>query len=248
MTHEFEVRADIELAATPEQVWEAIATGPGVDSWFMGHTEIEPGQGGATRFTQFGQTQPGQVTAWEPAKHFSFRSEDPEGTFMAFDYLIEGREGGSTVLRFVHSGILGDDWEEQYDALNEGDRMYLQKLAAYVKRFSGRTSRFSLLLPSSPVTDLAKVEQAFRAAFSLTGPVTEGTPARLAVADLPADEGTVEFVNIPRSLGVCTADGLYTLAYGYGNMAFVSYHDFSDTADQKATEQAWQNWLSTTFA
>ena len=32
---------------------------------------------------------------------------------MAFEYLIEGRDGGSTVLRLVHSGMLGDDWEDR---------------------------------------------------------------------------------------------------------------------------------------
>ena len=31
MAHPFEVRKDIEVDATPEQVWEAIATGPGID-------------------------------------------------------------------------------------------------------------------------------------------------------------------------------------------------------------------------
>jgi uncharacterized protein YndB with AHSA1/START domain len=34
--HEFEIREEIALDATPEQVWEAIASGPGMDSWFMG--------------------------------------------------------------------------------------------------------------------------------------------------------------------------------------------------------------------
>ncbi|WP_143737006.1 SRPBCC domain-containing protein [Microbispora sp. GKU 823] len=47
MPHEFELHKEIELDATPEQVWEAIATGPGVDSWFMGRTEIEPVEGAA---------------------------------------------------------------------------------------------------------------------------------------------------------------------------------------------------------
>ena len=36
MGHEFEADKRAELDATPEQVWEAIATGPGIDSWFMG--------------------------------------------------------------------------------------------------------------------------------------------------------------------------------------------------------------------
>ena len=35
--------------ATPEEVWQAIATGPGIDSWFMGRNEVEPGEGGRPR-------------------------------------------------------------------------------------------------------------------------------------------------------------------------------------------------------
>ena len=42
MGHEFELRKEITLAASPEQVWDAIATGPGMDAWFMGRNEIEP--------------------------------------------------------------------------------------------------------------------------------------------------------------------------------------------------------------
>ena len=44
----------IELDATPEQVWEAIATSGGIDSWFMGRNEVDPGAGGAVR-TAFGE-------------------------------------------------------------------------------------------------------------------------------------------------------------------------------------------------
>src|SRR5437870_13125684 len=36
MAHRFEITKDLEVGATPEEVWEAIATGPGMDSWFMG--------------------------------------------------------------------------------------------------------------------------------------------------------------------------------------------------------------------
>jgi hypothetical protein len=46
MAHEFELHKEIELDATPEQVWEAIATGPGIDSWFMDRNQVEPCQGG----------------------------------------------------------------------------------------------------------------------------------------------------------------------------------------------------------
>ena len=34
MTREFEIKKEVEVDGTPEQVWDAIATGPGIDSWF----------------------------------------------------------------------------------------------------------------------------------------------------------------------------------------------------------------------
>jgi hypothetical protein len=59
------------------------------------------------------------VTAWEPPRRFAFRTggqQDQQG-FMAFEWLVEGRGDGTTVLRLVQSGVLGDDWEAEYDAL-----------------------------------------------------------------------------------------------------------------------------------
>jgi uncharacterized protein YndB with AHSA1/START domain len=170
MTHEFEVREEIELAATPEQVWDAITTGPGVDSWLMGSTRIEAGVGGRTSMTMMGFTQHGTVTAWEPGKQFAFREDvAPDGTFMAVEYLIEGRDGGSTVLRFVHSGLLGDDWQDQYDGLSIGDRMYLCKLAAFLKHFGGRVSAHNMFAVGPQVADTARVWPAFGQACGLTG-------------------------------------------------------------------------------
>jgi uncharacterized protein YndB with AHSA1/START domain len=34
------VQVELEVAGTPEAVWQAIATGPGISSWFV-PTEIE---------------------------------------------------------------------------------------------------------------------------------------------------------------------------------------------------------------
>ncbi|MET7528070.1 hypothetical protein ABZS62_38215, partial [Streptomyces sp900116325] len=47
MTHPFEIGQETTLPASPEEVWEAITTGPGIDSWFMGRNEVEPREGGA---------------------------------------------------------------------------------------------------------------------------------------------------------------------------------------------------------
>ena len=56
MGREFELTDFAEVDATPEQLWEAIATGPGIDSWFMGRNQVDPGEGGRTRLTMGGHT------------------------------------------------------------------------------------------------------------------------------------------------------------------------------------------------
>jgi uncharacterized protein YndB with AHSA1/START domain len=252
MSHDFEITDEITVDATPEQVWEAIATGPGVDSWFMGRTEIEPREGGTNSLDMtdaMGFVQKSTITAWEPGKRLAFREDSPDGTFTAFEYLLEGRDGGSTSLRFVHSGILGDDWEEQYDGLKAGDRMYLHQLATYLKYFPGRHATRNLFLVGPAVPDTERVWSRFAAALSLTGEITQGAPVRLAVPGLPATDGVVEFLGKPHFVGVRTRHGMHLLVKGYRDTLVVGYHGFSDgdddeDEDEKEIESAWRSWLA----
>jgi hypothetical protein len=64
--------------------------------------------------------------------------ESPDGTFNALDYAIEGRDGGTAHVRYVHSGILADGWEDQYDAIDGHTDFYLHTLAQYLEHFNGR--------------------------------------------------------------------------------------------------------------
>jgi uncharacterized protein YndB with AHSA1/START domain len=244
MPHEFEVREELPLSATPEQVWEAIATGPGIDSWFLGHSEIEPREGGRGSMTMGEHTTHSTVTAWDPPHRLAYRSDDnPDGTFMAFEYLIEGRAGGSTVLRFVHSGMLGDDWEAEYDALSKGDRMYLLHLAAYLRHFPGRTATHSMFLPGPQIADGQRVWAAFAEALGGKGTPAEGDEVRIEIDGLPPVEGVVEYAGPPTYLIVRTPDGLYTFMHGYLDTVVVELHAFSAGIDTQATESAWQSWL-----
>jgi uncharacterized protein YndB with AHSA1/START domain len=251
MPHEFEVREEITLDATPEQVWEAIATGPGIDSWFMGRNEIEPRLGGKVTMSLPGFSMESRVTAWEPGRRLATRGEEnPDGTFMAFEYLIEGREGGSTVLRFVHNGFLGDDWEAEYDALKVGDRMYLLKLAQYVKYFPGRTATYAMFAPGPQVPVSDRVWSAYASALGLSdiGTVAEGDRVRIAIDGLPPTDGVVAFVNLPIYLGVRTDDGLYTFMHGFQDGTVVEHHNFSKDVDSKQIEQSWQSWIERSLA
>ena len=140
MGHPFEQRSHSEVPASPDEVWAAIASGPGINSWFMGHSEVQPGAGGTVR-TVFGEYAPElDVTTWDPARRFAYRSgEAPDGRFIAYEFLIEARAGGSTVLRTVTSGFLpGDDWADEFEAMTLGGAMYFRTLVEYLTYFAGR--------------------------------------------------------------------------------------------------------------
>ena len=71
------VQVEVEVPGTPDEVWEAIATGRGISSWFV-PTEVEEGDDGTPGrvVSHFG---PGMdsladVTAWEPPRRFAGRA------------------------------------------------------------------------------------------------------------------------------------------------------------------------------
>jgi uncharacterized protein YndB with AHSA1/START domain len=246
MPHEFELRKEIILDATPEQVWEAIATGPGIDGWFMGRNQVEPREGGRTSMTIGGQTEEAAVTAWEPGRRFAYRAASPDGAgFVAFEWLIEGRDDGTCVLRLVQSGVMGDDWEDEYDALTDGWDMYLHQLAQYLAHFRGR--------PVTPVTamqpgagDAERVRSVLSAGLGLDLPAAEGDKVRLTPEGLAPVDGVVDYVT-PAILGVRGDDGLYRFIRGFEGTVAVGHHLYGDDVDQRAAERAWQAWLGRLF-
>jgi len=248
MAHEFEVRGEIEVEASPEQVWEAIATGPGVDSWFMGHSKMGSGVGGRNFVDMGGFAMESTITGWEPGRHLAFKGDgDPDGVLHAFEYLIEGRDGGSTVVRFVHSGFLGDDWENEYDALRRGWPFHLNTLREYLAHFPGRTA--VPVFGMAPAGDRSPedVQALLAGALSLTAPIATGARAHGGPADQPLVDGEVVWADSER-FGVRTADGLYTFHHGSG-IALMFHHLFApaDAPGGTDAELSWQHWLTRTI-
>ncbi len=240
MTHPFEVRGEATVDATPDEVWAAITSGPGVDSWLMGSTDIDSDSKTST-FTMFGETARSNITAWEPGHRYATQEDpNPDGTFMAFEWLIESRDGGGAVVRFVHSGMLGENWEAEYNGLSVGDQAYLTKLAVYLAHFAPRTATNSLFLPGPVTTDSWA---AMTAAVGAGADAADGQPARLSVPGIEPVDGTVEFVFPPSFVGMRTDDAMYVLIHGYNDMVFATAHYFDDR-DRSTETEAWQNWLS----
>jgi|tagenome__1003787_1003787.scaffolds.fasta_scaffold20974295_4 uncharacterized protein YndB with AHSA1/START domain len=242
MTHPFELSQEIELGATPEQVWDAIATGPGVDSWFMGRTELGTAAGGPANLTMMGHTEQASITAYEPGARLATRTEEaPDGRFMAFEYLIEGRGGGTTMLRIVQSGMLGDDWETEFEAMKAGWPIYLVTLREYVTHFAGRTPAVTTLFrPGAGGPDA--VWKIVTEALGVTPEVSEGDEVRLP----EGSAGVVYYANLPVNLGVRTADGLYRFIYSgtdRGDALVMGHQNFAGRAEQST----WDAWTAERF-
>ena len=65
--------AEVTVAAAPEQVWEAIATGPGHAEWLFG-ADIDGREGGAMVLHRapFGPDAAARVTGWDPPRRFAY--------------------------------------------------------------------------------------------------------------------------------------------------------------------------------
>jgi uncharacterized protein YndB with AHSA1/START domain len=177
---EFETRLDAEVPATPEQVWDAIATGPGISSWFVGRTEVD----GATVRTSFGDglIPPGAVTVAEEPARFAYGSpEAPDGRFVAYEYLIEARDNAATVLRTVTSGFLpGDDWAAEYEAMQYGTALYFATLVEYLRFFPGRPADVVTVI-GPPVDDWDAAWTRLRAGLDIDGTVYFENPHTLGI-------------------------------------------------------------------
>jgi uncharacterized protein YndB with AHSA1/START domain len=139
--HRF-VQAEAEVPGTPEAVWNAIATGPGITSWFV-PTQVDGRVGGAVTAT-FG---PGMdslstITEWDPPRRFVADSRDdvgPDGPTIATEWTVEARGGGKCVVRVVHRWFTEkDDWDEQYVEHSHGWLSFFRVLNAYLTHFPGQ--------------------------------------------------------------------------------------------------------------
>ncbi|MCX4098492.1 SRPBCC family protein [Nocardia sp. alder85J] len=240
MAHPFEIELETTLPASPDQVWAAIATGPGIDSWFMGRNEVEPRAGGVVAMETGGHREEAVITAYEPGKRLATRSgTTDDGRFMAFEYLVEGRDQSSTVLRVVHSGMLGDDWQDEYDALRRGWPFHLHTLGEYLAHFPGRTG--VPVFAAAPGPSAAAIRAAFVRGLSLPDPVVVGTPVHAEPAGLPPLDGEVVWSDDER-IAIRTAGGLYSFHQGFTGLALMFHHLFGPDTD--GAETAWQHWLT----
>ncbi|MBI2424341.1 MAG: SRPBCC domain-containing protein [Candidatus Hydrogenedentes bacterium] len=193
------VHVEIDVPGTPEAVWNAIATGPGVSAWFV-PTEVEfDGDGKPVRIvSHFG---PGNsmdsianVTAWDPPHRFAAESADlgPDAPIIATEWIVETRDGGTCTVRVVHSLFAsGDDWDSQLGAWENGWPWFFRILRLYLDQFAGQTCAAFRVMGSSPAS-AAEVWPAYEAALGLSN--AAAGEDRTATPAVPALAGRVDFL------------------------------------------------------
>lgn len=252
MTDERRIELEVEVRGTPEEVWRAIATGPGISSWYVQHV-VEEREGGAA-MASFGPGPemqiPGRVAAWEPPHRIVF--DGGEGVpGLAFEWLVEAREGGSCIVRLVNSGFgSGDDWDAQFDGMLEGWQLFLLNLRLHLEHFAGltatsmlpmamwsgsRTDAWARVLSSLGLPTEAqpgdRVVATAGAGLELAGTVVESQSWRLALLlDEPAP-GTA-FIAV-EGMGDQFGVSIWSYLYGPGAAEIV-------TRD----EPRWREWLA----
>jgi hypothetical protein len=238
MSREFEVIREVDLPAAPEDVWTAITANPA--AWqFPTGAEVPPGAK---------PPEPGPFKTWDPPHRLVIRMEAPDGSFNALDYTIEARGGGTAHLRYVHSGILADGWEDQYDAIGAHTDFYLHTLGEYLAHFNGKPVTYvgqpSAGIEGPEASGTADAMDALRAALGIAPDAGVGDDVRASLGDAGTLDGVIDY-STPEFLGIRTADGLYRF-FGrnhYGGVVGMSAHLFSNGADPAAREAQLKAWL-----
>ncbi|MCP3805258.1 SRPBCC domain-containing protein [Allokutzneria sp. A3M-2-11 16] len=228
MGREFELRKEVVLPVSPEEVWSAVATPNGQAGWFMPGEEIGPGG----------------AEVWDPPKRLVIKLPPGEdGSFHAFEYLVEGREDG-TVLRFVHSGLTGAGWPEQYETMTSyGWDFYLHSLVEYLTHFPGRSTVYVEAEGPAASAEAAAWDR-FVAALGVSA---VGDRISVSLPGVPSQDGVVDIIN-EAFVGFRTEDSLVRFhSRKHMSMAVaVSQHAYSPI-DADAYTAAWKAWLDTQF-
>jgi uncharacterized protein YndB with AHSA1/START domain len=253
------VKVEFEVPGTPEEVWQAIATGPGISAWFVpAEFEERDGKPVAVKYN-FGPGIEirGVVTAWDPPRIFA---QEGDGPFpgsppIASEWSIEARAGGICIVRIVHSLFAStDDWDNQLEGAKSGWSGFLSILRIYLAHFRGQRS--AIMQVTTPVASTeAEAWEALTAALGVKGLIVGQrwtTPAGLSplsgVVELVTENPYDALLRLDKPGPGIAALGAVTYPGGQGMVAMNLYMYGDQAAATVARETPlWQAWFQERF-
>lgn len=245
---------EVTVPGTPEEIWETIATGPGIEAWFV-PADVEPRLGGraVTHHGSYGDSV-GIITAYDPPSRIAFDEADWQGPDTPVptwntEFLVEAVSGDSCVVR-LSSGFLagGDEWHDDVDQTLEGWTGALRILHLYLTHFAGQS--VATLLVQQEVGNGTNPDGGQWDLVGLAGlrPAAVGREVATA-APVPPLAGVVEYVDDEQvfvrthapALGIA---GLVTMHYEGVTSLVVQWYLYGDGGAAVRDEQqpAWSAW------
>lgn len=248
------VQVEVEVPGTPEQVWEAIATGPGMGAWFV-PAEVDGRLGGTvTHHFGGGMDSDSTITEWDAPHRFAAEgSWGPNAPTIATEWIVEARDGGTCVVRVVHSLFADtDEWDNQLTGVESGWPAFFRILRLYLEHFAGQpSSQIQLMAMPAASGAWERLASALNLAGAapgerrdagdgappLSGMVesvdTAGNPSMLLRVDLPAPGAVL--------VSACPA--------GEKAWVTVGFYLYGDTAADVVArdESAWTAWMTNLF-
>jgi uncharacterized protein YndB with AHSA1/START domain len=253
------LQVEFEVPGTPEEVWQAIATGPGISSWFVPAEFEEQGGKPVAMKLKFSPDMEvrAAVTAWDPPRMFAGEGEVYGGSPpIATEWTVEARAGGVCLVRMVHSLFAStDEWDNQLEGAESGWSGFLRTLVVYLTHFRGQRSALKQFVAPVAVTE-ADAWETLTAALGVKG-LSVGQRCT-APAGVPALSGVVEYVSqnpydallrLDKPGPGIAALGAFTFPGGGSTMVGMNLYLYGDQAAGTVAREAplWQAWIQERF-
>jgi len=252
------VQVEVEVPGTPEEVWQAIATGPGISSWFV-PTEFEMRDGKPVAVKlDFGPGMESRsvVTTWDPPRKFGAEAPGwaPGSPIIADEWAVEAKSGGTCIVRVVHSLFAEtDDWDNQLTGTESGWPGFFRILKIYLTHFRGQRSAMMQWMAPAAGTE-AEAWETLTAALGLKG--SSAGQRWTAPAGVPAFSGGVEHVTQKPYNALLRFDkpgpgtcALSAVNFGGQSMVTLNFYLYGDQAASTVARETplWQAWIEKHF-
>jgi uncharacterized protein YndB with AHSA1/START domain len=251
------VQVEVEVSGSPEEVWQAVATGPGISCWFVpAEFEERDGKPVAVKLNFGpGMESRSDVTAWDPPRRFSAEAPGwaPGSPIITDEWTVEPHRGGKCLVRVTHSLVATtDDWDHQLQGTEAGWPGYFRILKLYLTHFRGQQSAVMQWIAPATGTE-AEAWDTLTVALGLKG-VAVGE-RWTAPQGMPASSGVVEHVTQSPCNALLRLDApgpaiasLGTVNFG-GTMVTLSFYLYGDQAGEIVARETprWQAWIDERF-